>query len=643
VRGRCLRRWPAVPLAVVALLVASAAPVGAATLPDSRVWEMVSPIDKNGGQIDPPEALAGGGVLQAAADGEAVTYGSSASFGDEARGAPPASQYLSLRGAGGWATQNITVPLFSASYGFAGEGAPYRLFSSDLARGLLLNGRHCRGESGDCGVANPPLPGTGAPAGYQNYYLRDDLSGGFEALLDDSTAAGLRIDPTHFDLTFAGASAGLGHVVLSTCAALTTDAVETALGEGCDPTRQNLYEWSPAGLSLINLLPGEAQGSPGAELAAQAGAVSADGSRVYWSDGGNLYLRESGQTKQVDAGAGGGGAFETASIDGAVAFFTRAGHLYRWEASTAATTDLTLGGGVLGVLGASADGSYVYYLTAAGLFLRHGAATTEVAAAADAGDYPPATGTARVSADGTRLAFVSKASLTGYDNTDRVSGLPDSQVYLYDTSSGLLCASCRPSGTRPIGPSTIPGAIANGQGPAATVSYKPRILSAGSRRLFFDSRDALATIDTNKDTDVYQWEALGTGSCAKASGCIEPISSGRAEGGASFVDASSDGDDAFFLTDGSLVTADPGSVDLYDARVGGGFPDSPEPIPCQGNACQTLPPAPVDPSLTTVLPGLGNPAVHYAGGRCRKGRVKRHSKCVRKRRHRKAAHRRGRR
>ena len=76
------------------------------------------------------------------------------------------------------------------------------------------------------------------------------------------------------------------------------------------------------------------------------------------------------------------------------------------------------------------------------------------------------------------------------------------------------------------------------------------------------------------------------------SGCIDLISSGRSEGGASFVDASADGSDAFFLTDGSLVATDAGGVDVYDARIGGGFPESTDVIPCFGDACQPLPPDP---------------------------------------------------
>ncbi len=57
-----------------------------------------------------------------------------------------------------------------------------------------------------------------------------------------------------------------------------------------------------------------------------------------------------------------------------------------------------------GVLGTSADGQVVYYQDATGLFVqREGASATEIAPgpeAAQPSDYPPATGTSRVSADG---------------------------------------------------------------------------------------------------------------------------------------------------------------------------------------------------------------------------------------------------
>src|SRR6188472_1356133 len=610
---------------------------GGAGLPDGRGWELVSPVDKNGGQVEAPGAIAKGGVLQAAANGQSITYGSAASFA-AGTGAPPASQYLATRVSGGWATENITAPIFSGAYEATDQGVPYQLFSADLTRGLLLNGDHCRGEGTGCAVANPPLPGTDAQAGYQNYYLRQ--GGSFASLLGAQNAGFLSLEPKAFDLRFVGASADLAHPVLLTCAALSANATQAPLGEGCDSTKGNLYEYSAgSGLSLVNLKPGETQGTPGAALAAQSGAVSSDGSRVYWTDlaTGNLYLRAGGQTKQADEDAGGGAAFETASADGAVAFFTVGEHLWRYLTGSDTATDLTPSGGVKGVLGASADGAYLYYQDSSGLRLWHAGATTTVAPgaeAADEGNWPSTTGTARASADGSHLLFVSKAPLTEYDNTDLSSGSPDSEVYLYDANgaAALACVSCNPTFGRPIGPSTIPGSVPNGTALGSTNSYKPRSLSANGRRVFFDSKDALALADTNNASDAYQWEAQGEGSCTRAGGCISLLSSGRSAGGARIIDASADGADAFFLTDASLVDADPGAIDLYDARIGGGFPGSSPPIICEGDACQPLPSAPTDPTLTTLLTGPGNPAVRYPKSkkRCKKGTLKRKGKCVKK-------------
>jgi hypothetical protein len=625
---------------------------GPLKLLDNRGWEMVSPVDKNGGEVQGLGPSAGASLLQAAPDGQAISFGSASSFGVEAGGAPAVSRYLSRRQPGSWSVENVSVPQLSGGYGEGPNADPYRLFSTDLAAALLSNGQRCRGAAGSCPVANPPLAGSGAPAGYRNYYLRQ--GGGFQALLTATEIGGLALAPEDFELAFAGAAPDLGHVVLSSCAALTPEATEVpGTGGECDPAATNLYEWSAAaGLSLLNLLPGSGEGTPGAALAAPGGAVSADGSRVYWTDegSGNLYLREGSLTKQVDGApeVGGGGSFQTAGASGAVAFFTKAGHLYRYDAPGGTITDLTPGGEVEGVLGASADGSRVYYLTAAGLFLREGATTTPVAADADPANYPPATGTARVSPDGSRLAFLSKASLTGYDNVGQASREPESQVFLFDATPGgpaaLTCVSCNPTLGRPLGPSTIPGAVGGGEGPDVVPAYKPRALSADGRRLFFDSADALVLQDTNNSADVYEWEAQGAGSCTRAGGCVNLISSGRSGDGAAFADASASGADAFFLTDGPLVEADPGSVDLYDAREFGGFPVPPKPIPCEGDACQPLPSPPDDPSIGTVGAGPGNSPVTYpktAQKKTQKAKKKKkhHKKRRAGRRHRAAAHR----
>jgi hypothetical protein len=612
--------------AVFALFLASWLSPGpaAAALIDNRGWELVSPADKNGGRVDPPGAIAGGGVLQAAAGGGAVTFSSKSSFAG-GPGAPPGSQYLSVRGTSGWSTQNITVPVLSGTYDLTDGGVPYQLFSPDLARGLMLNGDHCRGEASGCAVANPPLPGTDAPDGFQDYYLRE--GGAFEAVVGSADVVGRGLNPDAFDLRFAGGSPDLGTVILSTCSKLTADAVD-----GCGSAAPNLYRWVKAtgSLDLINA-------TPGAELAAQGGAVSGDGSRVYWRDrgSGNLYLWQAGTSSLVDAAVD---SFETASADGAVAFYAKGGHLWRYASGIA--TDLTPNGGVAGVLGASAAGSTVYFQDTSGLRRWTGGATTTVAngaAAAHPSTYPPTTGRSRVSADGTKLLFISTESLTGYNNLDKVTGAPDTEVFLYDSvGASLTCVSCNPLGKRPIGPSSIPGAVANGTAPGSTFSYKPRVLSAGGRRVFFDSADALVSGDSNTKpatgsgvSDVYEWEAQGEGSCAAAR-CVGLISSGPAPEGAVFADASADGSDVYFLTGASLVGADPGSGDLYDARIGGGFPEPSPPIPCTGDACQVLPSAPIEPSLATLEAGVGNPPVSYRKY-CRKGYVKRKGICVKKR------------
>jgi hypothetical protein len=624
---------------------------GGPLLPDGRGWELVSPVDKNGGGIATPESIAKGGDLQAAAQGGGITYSSASSFAG-GQGAPPASQYISTRTSSGWSTQNLTVPIFSGSYDVQEGGAPYRLFSIDLSSSLLLNGKGCRGEATGCPVPNPTLPGTDAPAGFQNYYLRTTSSGGFEALLGPGETGLSGQSASQFEVNLVGASEDLTHVVLSSCAKLTASATS-----GC-PGQANLYEFSGGALKQLNA-------SPGATLAAQgANTVSEDGNRVYLYEGGNLFLRDGATLKQVDAAAGGGGSFELASSDGSLAYFSKGGDLYRYGATPNTATKLTSSADVQGVLGAASNGSNLYYLRSGGLYRCVAANTaaasgcdgaTKIAAAADASDYPPATGTSRVTDDGSKLLFVSTTPLEDhngntYDNTDLGSGEPDSEVYLYDASTGLTCVSCNPTNGRPTGPSSIPGAIKNGAGLRA---YKPRVLVDGGKRVFFDSGDAIVPSDTNTFgaggagvPDPYQWEASGEGSCTRAEGCTAILSSGRDATPSLFADASADGSDAYFLTGSSLVGSDPGAIDVYDAKVGGGFAEPGEGIPCEGDSCQALPPEPTEPTLTTLLSGPGNPPVHYtrygfkAQKSCPKGKVpktvktkggKKVKKCVAKR------------
>src|ERR1700686_2412585 len=182
--GSCLRsltvRWLPVVVSLLAVVSGSLCIVGLAnaSLSYGRVLEMVSPLDKNGGAVAGIDGVGGGGVVQASVDGQAITYISGASFGAP-RGAPLGSQYVARRESGaGWWTQNISTPVNDQIYGLAGEGTPFRAFSSDISNGLVFGG--IRGGF-HRPVESPSL--DGAPAGYENYYLYGVPGGGLKPLL----------------------------------------------------------------------------------------------------------------------------------------------------------------------------------------------------------------------------------------------------------------------------------------------------------------------------------------------------------------------------------------------------------------------------------------------------------------------------
>ncbi len=457
-------------------------------------------------------------------------------------------------------------------------------------------------------------------------------------------------------------------------------------------------EPAPEGSQLeLGSVSGEEGGVP---LPVMRNSVSADGSRIVWSTGGvgaggiHLYVRDAVREETIELG-GTGARFQTASADGSRVFFTVGSDLLVFEApsggvlSAGRVTDLTPGGGLRElVLGISRDGSSVYFVadtvlagtpSAEGehaqagqpnLYAYRAGAIRLVAVLSphDSQDWGEGTApnTARVSPDGGALAFMSERPLTGYDNRDVTTGERDEEVFLYDaTANGgegrLVCASCDPTGARPHGivatdslaaPTLFDSQLAwKDRRIAANVPgwtsplYESRYLSDAGR-LFFNSADALVPSDTNGTTDVYEYEPPGVGDCSNASltfsalsgGCVDLISSGTAKEESAFLDASENGDDVFFLTPAQLSPQDSDSVlDVYDARVGGGFPVPPPPPACEGDACQSPVAAPNDPtpgSLTYRGPGNPGPlltvrkTVKKKAVKCSKGKRLKHGKCV---------------
>lgn len=109
-----------------------------------------------------------------------------------------------------------------------------------------------------------------------------------------------------------------------------------------------------------------------------------------------------------------------------------------------------------------------------------------------------------------------------------------------------------------------------------------------------------------------------------------------------FCAISVDGQDVFFVTQAPLVGSDTnnGGYDLYDARIGGGFPQAEVVQPCEGEeSCQGLSPSP--PLAGSVASSnFGGPGNVKPPKPCKKGQVRKHGKCVKKSAKRKKHHKR---
>jgi hypothetical protein len=350
----------------------STPPAAGPFIADQRLWEMVSPPEKNGALI---EAITkAGGVIQASSGGGAIAYVSSAPIG-EAQGnrSFELTQMLATRGPAGWSSEDLTTPNEHGTGLELGLGDEYRAFSSDLSL-ALLQPFPALGPMAEPPLS-PPLTETERKDGQENtIYLRADQpltpqaepdgglyrearangaamdNPGYLPLVTDANVPegarfGPRVSPgAEKDelspvLSFRDATPDLAHLIISSKVALTPES-ETPP----NPQSEDIYEWAAGKLSLINLLPHE-EGLAGDEPTLGGeddeevrGAISSDGSRVFWSTTPgafehHLYVRDTAaepqqtlQLDQVQPGATGEGkpdaVFQAASSDGSKVFFT---------------------------------------------------------------------------------------------------------------------------------------------------------------------------------------------------------------------------------------------------------------------------------------------------------------------------------
>ena len=331
--------------------------------------------------------------FQVAGDGSAVTYVGDGTTGGEGEiGKGLGDQYLARRTAGGWQQTNIQPA--------SRRRAHFQGFSGDLSTGVLVSGN--QGE---------PLAGgltASAPAGgYAVLYARNDFGGegGLEEALyaplfaapiafnrpAETFKTGLNVEDQRKDAevpVFAGGASGFEELFFEANDDLTSpgDPLRPGLDERIKNEIKNnvgdgygndfLYGSVGGRASVVDVLPGPGGGvaenatfggPPAGEPARNPpdfdGAVSPDGRWVYWTDEttGRIYVRVNG-TSTVPVSEG-HAQYWTSADEGRYAFYVEGEQLYRYDAQGESREALTVpGGGVQGVLGASDDGSYLYFV-----------------------------------------------------------------------------------------------------------------------------------------------------------------------------------------------------------------------------------------------------------------------------------------
>jgi hypothetical protein len=409
-----------------------------------------------------------------------------------------------------------------------------------------------------------------------------------------------------------------------------------------------IYEWDEGTLRGV-------EGKFGDD---KVNVVSEDGSRVFFANGRLLengsITREYAASQTANPAVG--VQYQWATDDGSRVFFTaNAGlsaeasgegtpegtDLYEYDLDSEELTDRTVvqakgGARVAGFIGASEDGSVVYFGSPAQLLPGRGPTLAQNQKANTnsiyresggrltyVGGASPTQGTglyikessewaSRVSADGRYLLFQSAANLTGYDSGG------SAEAYLFDGDGGpegtTTCTSCRQDGL----PSLVPAGSNYQVLPSGKVAnnlfYQPHslVVRDGRPEVFFSSMDALAPGAVAGQNNIYQWAHDQVFRLISAPEGTQDFA--LAGINAVFAGASADGTDVYLASPENLSWEDQDRrSSIFDARIGGGYPEPPPPpAPCAASAegsCQGPAQAtPATPGAASAsFNGPGNP------------------------------------
>jgi hypothetical protein len=226
----------------------------------------------------------------------------------------------------------------------------------------------------------------------------------------------------------------------------------------------------------------------------------------------------------------------------------------------------------------------------------------------------------------------------------------DIDAYRWNESDSWVCVSCQDPAAPSTGDVSLDFRLQLEKEPFAVMASDESsvFMTDDGQHIFFATPDALVPQDVNGQAscepvvingstgqsvpscqDIYEWH----------DGTVDLISSGTGNEPARLISATHDGRDVFFLTRQRLVGWDLDlNNDVYDARIGGGFPEpAAQPTACEGESCRgagTKPTASAG-AGTAVFQGPGNP--QPAAG-CPKGKIRKSGKCVSAREHRPHRH-----
>jgi hypothetical protein len=613
-----------------------------ALLPDCRAYELVTPPDTNARTPLGAEGEGGGSV---------------------SRQVSPAGDKVPFRVRGG------ALPGLGGTGGFKGD--PYLAQRTSTGWSTSYSGP-------SAAEAVAIAPGTTSPDQGYSFWL---ASGEGSAVLASVTSY-VRYPDGHSELVGQGSlgidpqsrgdflSEGGSHIVFATGAFASTDSAVQLEPDAAPDKTAAVYDRTSDGIThVVSMKPGNVPFAAG-ENAIYVGA-SADGAGIAFEVKDTLYLRYANeQTFKIGEGV----AYAGLADGGGRIFYVREGNLEAFDVASNSVIVFAATAAEVIPVTVSADGSTAYFVSKSavagsgsnsegskpktgsqnlyrsfeGQIAFVGTVTIRDVEGGEStpgkpedglglwvpalnGDgfaFPGSVGAvpARSTPDGDVFLFKSRAPLTSYDSQGHA------EIYRYDSAGNQLrCLSCNPTGEPAQADATLQSGSREGSGLFSLLGW-PENLRADGRRAFFESGEPLVAGDSDGFQDVYEWEDQGVGSCEQAGGCLYLISSPQSRRDEYLWAVSSSGDDVFFLTSDLLVGSDVDETpSIYDARVGGGFPEPTTGV-CEGEGCRPqLTPAPSLPVGETPVRDRGD---NFKPRKCGKGKrkVKRAGKvrCVKK-------------